>query len=369
MPVSTSNSPQQTITVKFITRSMVPGNPNDRWLRQFPGTTSQWGNCRFVLDVDATDYDWLVVYHDLPRLPWTLSEEQLHCPRENTILVTTEPSTITVYGTDYLRQFGTVLTSQEPWAISHPHTIFTQPALIWYYGYPLGEGKVRSFDEIASFGPPEKTRVLSTVCSSRQGRLTLHYKRYQFTERLQEALPEMDRFGQGVNPISDKAEMLDAYQYHITAENHVYPHHMTEKLPDAFLGYTVPFYQGCPNASAYFPPESFIHIDMNDFERTLDIIRSTIANNEYEDRLPYVIEARRRVLEEHNLFAMLERQICRGEKPIMSGGSKKNGVIMNRQTIRIKRPLAGIRSLTEKVITKSVHKTGLARLLDKEQSR
>jgi len=41
--------------------------------------------------------------------------------------------------------------------------------------------------------------------------------------------------------MNDKAAALDPYQYHIAIENHVFTHHMTEKLPDAFLGYTLPF--------------------------------------------------------------------------------------------------------------------------------
>ena len=109
--------------------------------------------------------------------------------------------------------------------------------------------------------------------------------------------------------MNDKAETLDPYQCHLTAENHVYPHHLTEKIPDAFLGYTVPFYHGCPNAADYFPRESFIPIDLNDFDYTVDLIRSALANKEYNDRFPYFIEARRRVLEEYNLFALLGREI------------------------------------------------------------
>ena len=66
---------------------------------------------------------------------------------------------------------------------------------------------------------------------------------------------------------------------------------------DIYIGYAAPFYYGCPNAADYYPPESFISIDINDVQRSCDIIRWTIANNEYQDCLPYVIEARRRVLE------------------------------------------------------------------------
>jgi hypothetical protein len=111
------------------------------------------------------------------------------------------------------------------------------------------------YDDLQSTPPPPKNKTISTVCSIGQGRLTLHYKRYHFTQKLKNHIPELDVFGHGVNPMNDKAEVLDPYRYHIAIENHIFPHHLTEKLPDAFLGYTLPFYHGCQNASDYFPPE------------------------------------------------------------------------------------------------------------------
>jgi len=352
-----SYSKDRPITVKFMSRNIVRGGSIDWWLRQFPGNVPEWGNCRFVFDIDSKEYDWLAVYHDLSHEPRKLSEEKLQCQREKTILVTTEPSTITVYGTDYLKQFGYILTSQEPWAITHPNRIFTQPGLIWFYGFPFSGGPIRTYDEMKVAAPPEKTKLISTVCSSRKGRLTIHSKRDSFTQRLKSFLPELDIYGHGVNPMSDKIEALDPYQYHIAIENHVYPHHITEKIPDTFLGFAVPFYHGGPNAADYFPPESFIPIDIGNVERTLDIIRSAIANNEYQDRLPYVIEARCRVLEKYNTFAILDREISNNNSKITQ--SNPEGVIMNRTTLRIKRPIAGIRSLVEKVIIKSKHRFGL----------
>ncbi len=134
----------------------------------------------------------------------------------------------------------------------------------------------------------------------------------------------------------------------------MYPHHITEKLPDAFLGYTVPFYHGAPNAADYFPRESFIAIDFENYERTREIIRSTIDNDEYKDRLPYIIEARKRVLEKHNLFALLDREISLRHDATSS--LKTHGVIMNRPTFRIKRPVSGIRNALEKVLTKAKHR-------------
>ena len=106
---------ERVIRVKFVARGMQPAKSKKRWARQLPGSGSRWGGCRFTFDINSRDYDWLVVYHDLPRQPMSLCTEKLCCPREKTILITTEPSSITVYGTDYLRQFGLIITSQEPW--------------------------------------------------------------------------------------------------------------------------------------------------------------------------------------------------------------------------------------------------------------
>ena len=342
------------IKVKFMHRGLRRGHSFAGFLRQFPGSNPQWGPCRFDFDVDCRDYDWLVVYHDLPRGDTFFTEEMLACPREKTMLVTGEPSTITVFGTDYLRQFGCILTFQEPWAMKHANVIFHHPGLIWHYGLPFGKGEFITWDMLAVTPPPQKTRLISTVCSKRTGNVTLHSTRVDFTWRLKEDLPELDIYGHGVNPMDDKAEALDPYRFHIAVENHVYDHHLTEKLPDAFLGYTLPFYHGAPNAADYFPKDSFIPIDINDYPRSLDIIKSHLTNNEYEDRLPYILEARRRVLEEQNLFAIISRKICEKDRVINTTTMGK--VIRNRSTMRIKNPLAGLRSLAQKAATKTYHR-------------
>lgn len=342
--------------IKFMTRAIRPGSDAGLWSRQLPGAASRWRDSQFLFDPLAEDYDWLAVYHDLPKLRthgW-LNFEKLRCDPRHTLLITSEPSSITVYGRDYLRQFGLILTFQEPWAIRHRQAIFSQPGLAWFYGYPFDGGHVRAYDELAAMPAPDKTREVATICSNRQDRLSLHHRRFEFTRRLQTAIPELEVFGHGMRPMNDKAEAIDPYKYHLTIENHCYPHHLTEKMPDIFLGYAVPFFYGCPNAEDYFPKESFIRVEIDNLPRTIDIIRSTIANNEYHDRLPYVREARRRVLEEHNLFAVIDRLAAEYEgrdiaKPV------NGGVIMNRPTLRWKHPLAGLRGFAERMVIKSVH--------------
>lgn len=331
------------IRVKFLSRL-----PTAQWLHQLPHGESQWGNCQFVFDPQARDYDWLVVYDDIPELPGLerhRAQEVLACPREHTLLVTTEPSSIKIYGDDYTRQFGTVLTSQAAWALPHSQRIYSQPALHWFYG--IGSQRVIPFDELTA-PPGPKNKTISMVYSPKSMRHTLHHRRASLMNKLMQQLPEMDVFGRlAPHALDDKAECLRNYRYHVAIENFIGPHHWTEKLADAFIGLTLPFYAGCPNAAAYFPEGSFIPIDIRDTRSTLEIIRKALAGNEYEKRLPAIREARRRVLFEYNLFAVLAREILlrpNTTMPVIPGTR-----ILSRRAMRASSPAVAMRDLAGKL--------------------
>ncbi len=343
------NSKEQApIRVKLMTR------PDARvWLRQFPGQIPRWGRCEFIFDHDERDYDWLVVYDDLPRQGderHPTREERLACPTQHTLLVTTEPSNIKSYGSRYTRQFGHVLTSQEDWALPHPNRIYSQPALQWYYG--IGETSTIDYDHMVSHPPTEKTELFSTVCSSKQQTHTLHQRRYNFTQALKAFVPDMEIFGHGVRWMDDKSESLDPYRYHLAIENYMGQHHWTEKLSDSFLGLTLPFYCGCTNAADYFPKESFIALDINDVAGSAKTIQDTIRNDEYSKRLPYIKEARRRVLEEYNLFSVLANLIEKRHSPC---NEEAHNVILSRRAMQKKSLSNSIIHLYEKHNLRRIH--------------
>lgn len=338
------------LRVKLLSRE-----PVRCWERQLPGSERVWGGCRFIFDRDERDYDWLVIYDDLPPIKAerrSLREEQLACHKQHTLLVTTEPSSIKAYGGAYVAQFGCVLTSQEEWALPHRDRIYSQPALRWFYG--LGTDYTVSYSQMKNADPPVKTHDVSMVWSGKKERHTWHRDRYEFMRRIRDSLPGLDVYGRGVRQLVDKAEALDSYRYHIAIENHVGLHHWTEKLADAFLGFTLPFYFGCPNAEDYFPAESFIRIDIMDFEKALRTIVDAVRNNEYEMRLPYIIEARRRVLEEYNLMAVLSREIMqRNVLPVRQGDV--GGRILSRYALRKKFPLLILKDACEKARSRLIH--------------
>ena len=282
-------------------RVKIIGNGLGNALRQLPGNERAWGGCLFTSDAGERDYDWLVVYNDLTKKH---PVEPLACPRENTLLITNEPPNIKVYGKKFAAQFGHVLTAHTARELPHPNRIFSQQGMVWWYGRGR-DGTMIPYDVLKASPPLAKTKLFSTVCSDKRQRHTLHNRRYVLTQAVKKTIPELDIFGHGIAAINDKAEALDAYKYHLAVENFIGPHYWTEKLADAFLGATLPFYAGAPNAADYFPKESFIPVDLYDTEGTIQIIREAIRGNEYEKRLPAIMEARRRILDEYNLFAVV----------------------------------------------------------------
>jgi len=329
--------------VKFLAKS--GGNdPVDFWKGFMPHGESRIGDVEFVFRKDCAEYDWLVVYDDLPssdkeRFPhWN---ETLACPREKTIFITAEPSTIKVYGKKFLEQFGHVLTSQEPWAIDHPHTVRSQCGLIWFYGKP--------FSEAARYFPEDKSLEISTVCSSKKQRHTLHSLRYHFTDHLKVAIPELEVFGHGHRFIESKVEALDPFKYHLAIENHVATHHWTEKLSDTFLGGCLPIYHGAPNIFDYFPEESLIQVDIRVEEQTIATIKETIENGEYEKRLPAIREARRLILEDYSTFPMIAKLVGRLEAQTQSFVT--GGNILSRHLWRKRHPFAAASYVAERFLT------------------
>jgi hypothetical protein len=349
------------INVKVVIKGV---RKNADWLlRKVPGGRGEWGPCRFITDPNASDYDWLVVYDDLPSCEgerYSTYVEKLACPRENTIFMMAEPAGIKTYGYYFLNQFGTVISCHRPTASPRSKTRHTIPGLIWFHGMCDG----LTYEQMQSDPPLHKTALLSTISSAKSMRHTLHEKRKIFTLALHERLPEMNVYGSGFRPLEDKREALDPYRYHVAMENTIFPNYITEKITDAFLGLCLPFYVGAPNLLDYFPAESYIQLDPDKPDEAAQIIREAIAHNEYEKRLPALIEARRRVMEEYNMFAIVRRIIEEKTttQPALApqpSRSKKPDYLYSRRGLIKSKPWYGLRFVMEKAISRAIEWNGI----------
>jgi hypothetical protein len=146
-----------------------------------------------------------------------------------------------------------------------------------------------------------KTKLISAI-GSVQTALPFHKTRKVILDDIQNS-PNLgiDVFGKGRNFIAEKSEGLYPYRYSIAIENSLTPHYWTEKLADCFISLTVPIYLGAQNVKDYFPEESFIAATEQDLKGGLENILRRISTEDYERRLPFLLEARRLVVEDYNL--------------------------------------------------------------------
>ena len=240
----------------------------------------------FVHDPACDEYDWLVVFDEMPT-----AAETLRCPPERTILCTWEPVSIKSYSKAYTRQFGHLLTNRPPEAERHPHYRLGRGYFLWF---------VHDIPKVVE--PGAKTKALSAVCSAKQMKHTKHQARFKLVEALAKAVPDMDWFGKGVRPLARKEDALVPYRYHIAIENHIGAHHWTEKFADAILCECLPFYAGDPALTEIFPKGSFIPIPLDDPAEAIRIVKAAIANDEYAKRREAVLEAKRLILTKYNFW-------------------------------------------------------------------
>ena len=155
---------------------------------------------------------------------------------------------------------------------------------------------------LAIKSPPDKDIHDKAIwITSNLVELPIHRLRMYFYHYSQFHNPHiMDVYGKGIKPIKTKWDLLSRAKYIVAIENSIEDHGWTEKLSDAYLSYCLPLYYGPDNIDEYFPSDSYIRIDITKPEQALKIIQDAIANNEWEKRLPAIIEARKRVLNQHS---------------------------------------------------------------------
>lgn len=305
-------------------------NFNDTlWARQFPNKNRVWGDYRFVFDQSIKDYDYLVVYDDLPS-----ARLERYCSPRNTIHLSTEPPTIGRYTENFLRQFAVIVT-QDP-QVKHSQKVFSQGGLLWWLGINAwnSEGKgLLSFEELQSLFDRPKSKLISVTASNAKS-LEGHRLRGAFARRLKEHFGDrLDLFGRGVRPMEDKIEGLLNYRFHVVIENSSYDHYFSEKLSDCLLAGSYPIYYGCPNIGEYLPENSFQRIDINDFEGSVALIERVIAEDRDQVFREELRLARDRIMYEHNIYPMIIRLIENLESGVY--GDRSPSPVMGKRILPI----------------------------------
>jgi len=165
----------------------------------------------------------------------------------------------------------------------------------------------------------EKTKgdVISAVISGKQ-QSPGHMARIRFVLFAQQFL-QWDVFGNSgshklpwktfLGSPEYKDEALMKYKYSFACENHFLKNYVTEKLVDCILAETLCFYDGAPNVDYIVDPRAFVKIDLRDHASALEIIKTSIDNNEYEKRLSFIRAEKERIVNVTSIIPRLWRLI------------------------------------------------------------
>jgi GR25 family glycosyltransferase involved in LPS biosynthesis len=165
-----------------------------------------------------------------------------------------------------------------------------------------------------------KTQIISSICSSKYFDPG-HIKRIDFLKFIESKNDELVQVHiynhdndqnfknyKGRHTPNKDAGMMP-YKYYFMPENNEEYNFITEKIWEPLLCECLCFYWGCPNITDWFDPRSYILLDMNDFEKSFNIIRDAIINDEWSKRLDVIRREKQKVLDYYNFFPTVERII------------------------------------------------------------
>lgn len=160
----------------------------------------------------------------------------------------------------------------------------------------------------------EYSNVLSTILSEKY-KDPGHIKRIDFIKYIEQKL-EVHVYGSNQYlyknykhplPPYEKDESLIPYKYGFNVENHSIKNYYTEKIIDGILSETLMFYSGCFNLKDYIDERAFVYLELSNFEHDLGIIKKAMEEDWYTQRLPYIKEAKQKILNELQFFPRLEK--------------------------------------------------------------
>ena len=174
-------------------------------LRQTPGQRGIWANCRFHTQVDREESDYCVIYDELSQ------RTTVRCAPENLILVAPEPPGVRVYNSKFLRQFGTIITSQRD--LDHPRVVYSQTGLPWHVGRRCKNHTnisfTKDYDELKNVRHFRKHKLISVVCSDKT-RTPGQKRRLDFVRKMSAQLPQIEYSGVGFTTSKTSGMRLQA---------------------------------------------------------------------------------------------------------------------------------------------------------------
>ena len=70
------------------------------------------------------------------------------------------------------------------------------------------------------------------------------------------------------------------------------------------------YYDKNSNIKDYIDERAFVYLELKNFENDYEIIKSAIMNDLWSERIEYIREAKKKILNELQFFPRLEKIVC-----------------------------------------------------------
>jgi GR25 family glycosyltransferase involved in LPS biosynthesis len=172
----------------------------------------------------------------------------------------------------------------------------------------------------------EKKNIISTICSSKyfdEGHIA-RIDLLKYIESKNDPTFIIDIYNQDnnhefknykgpVTPYIDKSKGMISYKYYFMIENNYEKNFITEKLWEPILCESLVFYYGCPNVSDYINPLAYVLLDVNDFEKSYQIIKNAIEEDLWAQRINIIREEKNKILNNYSFFPKIHNIISNNE--------------------------------------------------------
>lgn len=286
----------------------VRGAPRDLNLSQFLGTEDNtFENCLFHVNSSVAQADhWFVVDGQPPN--------DSFCRTSTVTFLSAEHVRRSGHFSEsgryrrYLSQFDRVYTTQD---LFWDRAIFAPPFLPWMinanHGPEILSPHERDVHFLQSLHELPKPETLSVICSTKTMSAG-HRLRLRFVEALAcEFGDSMHWYGNGVRPVAQKWDAIAPYRFHLALENQSTLGCFSEKIYDALLGLSLPFYWGAPDLARYFPADSFVPLNIRDLKGSVALITRAIDEQWDRSRASSVRQGRDLVLSDLNVFKRIAK--------------------------------------------------------------
>ena len=169
-----------------------------------------------------------------------------------------------------------------------------------------------------------KNDKLSSICSSLyfdEG----HIKRIDFLKYLEEkgdididiySYDNNHSFKNYKGPLyhyKDKSKGIVPYKYYFMIENNFERNFITEKIWEPIICESLVFYYGCPNLNDYIDENAYVQLDINNFEKSYELIKKAIDEDWWSKRIDIIKKEKNKILNKLQFFPVIEKIIFNNE--------------------------------------------------------